>query len=319
MSPADEPAAPEEAPPGDGLRVVNTDTLPSEPSRAPSPFSLREGRMIMGFDVLWCLGAVLVWGLPLAAAATLPLTAYELFGPLAAAAILPLAYVAFLVALTLVLGALKALLPKEVPGTSRVFVDRAFFVFLLHWGLEKYVPVPFITHIQLLTGLRALYYRLMGAQVSWSSHISPGAQIWNPGLMRLGHLTYIGDFVHLSGHLSQGDKLILAPIVVGDRTNIGAHSNVAPGCLIGSDVRIGALCDLAPGAQIGDDVELGPRCVLGMSVKVGAGSKLEPRTFLPSWSTVPPGEIWAGDPAHKVGDVRMTKGEERRRKRRRGE
>gem|GEM_PF-1559013 len=273
--------------------------------------------MILGFDVLWVLAAPLVWGPPLVAAGLLVRAAASTawwLGLLAA----PLGYVVFLATLSLNLGWMKALLPPERPGTCRVFADRAFFVFLLHWGLEKFVPRPLIAHIQLLTGLRLLYYRLMGTKLGWSTHISPGAQIWNPGLMEFGHLTYIGDFTHLSGHLSQGDKLLLAPIVVGDQSNIGAHSNVAPGCSIGARVRIGALCDLAPGVEIDDDVEMGPRCQVGMGVKIGAGSKIEPRTFLDSWATVPPGEVWGGDPARKVGDVRRTSGEARRRKRRWG-
>lgn len=303
---------------GNGLRVVTEDLQPpSPPTQAPSPFRVPEGRMIMLFDVLWCVGAVLVWGPPLVLAAWIPLELWAVH-PLAAAASLPGSYLIFLVALTLWLGAFNALIPPERPGTSRVFVDREFFVFLLHWGLEKYVPRPLITHIQLLTGLRTLYFRLQGMKLSWSSHISPGAQMWGPSLIELGHLTYVGDFAHLSSHLSQGDKLVLAPIIVGDRTNIGAHSKIGPGCTIGSDVRVGALCDMAPGADIGDGVEFGPACQLGMGVKVGANSKIEPRTFLPSWTTVPAGEVWAGDPGRKIDDVKLTRGEQRRRERRRG-
>jgi carbonic anhydrase/acetyltransferase-like protein (isoleucine patch superfamily) len=304
--------------PGDALRVVTDDLQPpSPPTAAPSPLRAAEGRMIVLFDVLWCVGAVLVWGPPMALAAWIPLELWAVH-PLLAAASLPAAYLAFLISLTVWLGALGALLPDEQPGTSRVFVDRAFFVFLLRWGLEKYVPRPLITHIQLLTGLRTLYFRLQGMTLSWSSHISPGAILTGPSLMKLGHLAYIGDFAHLSTHLSQGDKLVLAPVVIGDRTNIGAHCKIGPGCTVGSDVRMGALCDLAPGAEIGDGVELGPACQLGMGVKIGANSKIEPRTFLPSWTTVPPGEVWGGDPGGKIGDVRLTKGEQRRRDRRRG-
>jgi acetyltransferase-like isoleucine patch superfamily enzyme len=289
----------------------------SLPSRSPSPWASAEGRMILVFDVLWTLSAPLVWGPPLVAAG-LVVNAGAAVGWWLGLAVAPVAYLVLLTTLCLNLGWMKAVLPKETPGTSRVFGDRAFFVFLLHWGLEKYVPAPFITHIQLLTGLRLLYYRLMGTQLGWSTHISPGATVWNPGLMQFGHLTYIGDFAHLSGHLSQGDKLLMAPIVVGDQSNIGAHTNVGPGCNIGARVRVGALCDLAPGVEIEDDVEMGPRCQVGMGVKIGAGARIEPRTFLDSWATVPPGEIWGGDPARKVGDVPKSRGERRRRKRRWG-
>jgi carbonic anhydrase/acetyltransferase-like protein (isoleucine patch superfamily) len=308
-------AAPE---PGSGLKVVTEDLQPpSPPTQAPSPFAVPEGRMIVAFDILWCVGAVIAWGPPAALAAWIPLELWAVH-PLAAAASLPAVYLVFLGTLVLWLGAIAALMPEEKPGTSRVFRDREFFVFLLRWGLEKYVPRPLITHIQLLTGLRTLHYGLQGMTLSWSSHISPGAQMWGPALIRLGHLTYVGDFAHLSSHLSQGDKLVLAPVIVGDRTNIGAHSKVGPGCTIGSDVRVGALCDMAPGAEIGDGVEMGPACQLGMGVKVGAGAKIEPRTFLPSWTTVPANEVWGGDPGRKIGDVQLTKGERRRRERRRG-
>ncbi len=301
-----------------GLKVVTKDLqVPSPPTSAPPPWQAGEGRMIFLFDVLWSLGALLVWGPPLVLAAWIPLELWALH-PLAAVAALPLSYLVFLVSLSLWMGAFSALLPQETPGTSRVFVDRAFFVFLVRWGLEKYAPRPFITHIQLLTGLRTLHYRLLGMELSWSSHISPGAILYGPSLIRLGHLTYIGDFAHLSSHLSQGDKLVLAPVVIGDRTNIGAHCKIGPGCTIGSDVRIGALCDLAPGVEIGDGVELSPAVQMGMSVKVGAHCKIEPRSFLPSWTTVPAGEIWGGDPACKIGDVQVTRGELRRRERRKG-
>jgi acetyltransferase-like isoleucine patch superfamily enzyme len=274
--------------------------------------------MILLFDLIWWLGAIPVWGIPGAAAVGLLAAAWPLLGPWTGL-LLPVAYGVFLLVLVLVLGALSLVVPKEREGTSRVFVDREFFWFLLRWGMEKYVPEPLVGHIQLLTGLRLLHYRLQGMHLSWSSHISPGAKVWNPALIRLGHLTYVGDFAHLSGHLSQGDKLLLAPIEVGDRTNLGAHSRIGPGARIGADVRIGALCVLAPGTEIEDEVELGPACMTGMGVKIGKGARIEPRSFLASWSTVPPGEVWAGDPAGKVGEVRATRGERRRRKRRRGE
>ena len=180
-----------------------------------------------------------------------------------------------------------------------------FFVFLLHWGLEHYVPRPLITHIQLLSGPRTLYYRLVGARLGWSSHLSPRCQISGPALLQLGHLTYVGEYAHLSTHLSQGDKLLQAPIVLGDRCNVGAHVHVGPGCSFGHEVRIGALTDIAPGCWVEDEAQIGPACQLGMGVKVGRGARLEARTFLDSWTLVPAGEIWGGDPGRKLGEVQQ--------------
>ena len=273
--------------------------------------------MIVAFDILWLLGGVVIYGVPSVAAAWVFGIAGAGVGWPGAAFAAPLAYFAFLFVLVGTVGIARRLLPRAKPGTSRVFVDRDFFAFLLTWGLESYVS-PFISHIQLLTVLRVSYVRLMGGRAFWSTHISPGARIWNPGMMRFGHLTYVGEHCHLTGHLSKGDKLLVAPIQVGDRTNLGAHVHVGPGCTIGDDVRIGALTDIAPGCEIGDGAEIGPRCAFGMAVRVEAGARVEPMTFLDSYMTVPAGEIWSGNPARKIGEVRDTVGERRRRARRAG-
>jgi acetyltransferase-like isoleucine patch superfamily enzyme len=272
--------------------------------------------MIFAFDGLWLIGLTLVWAPGSVAAGSILHSASLAFGWPRAALLVPLAYIAFLVVTALSVGFLALLLPRPREGSARVFADRAFFVFLLHWGLESYLPRPLITHIQLLTSLRTLYYRLMGAKLSWSSHISPGATISGAALLELGHLTYIGEGVHIATHLSQGDKVLLAQVKLGDGSNVGAHCNIGPGSSFGRDVRIGALTDIAPGCWIEDEVEIGPRCQLGMGVKIGAGASIEPRSFLASWTAVPAGEVWGGDPARKQGDAAEGAGAERRRKRR---
>jgi acetyltransferase-like isoleucine patch superfamily enzyme len=283
-----------------------------------APWSSRQGRMIFAFDGLWLIGLTLLWAPGAVAAVALLHKAAEVIGWPLAGALVPLAYLTFLFVTTLCVGLLGFLLPSPREGSARVFSDMAFFVFLLHWGLESALPRPLITHIQLLTSLRTLYYKLMGAKLGWSSHISPGATVSGAALLEMGHLTYIGEGAHIATHLSQGDKVLLAPVRLGDGTNVGAHCHIGPGNSFGRDVRLGALCDIAPGCWIEDEVELGPRCQLGMGVKVGIGSTLEPRSFVPSWTAVPAGEIWGGDPARKVADAASGAGAERRRRRRRG-
>ena len=273
--------------------------------------------MVLVFDGLWLLGLALVWAPGSLAAGSILYLAESAVGFPRAAVFLPLAYLAFLIVTALSTGVLGFLLPRVQEGSAKVFADASFFVFLLHWGLESALPRPLITHVQLLTSLRTLYYRLMGAKLSWSSHVSPGASISGIALLELGHLTYIGEGAHVATHLSQGDKILMAPVKLGDGSNVGAHCHIGPGSTFGSNVRIGALTDIAPGCWIEDDVELGPRCQLGMGVKVGKGAIVEPRSFLPSWTAVPDGEVWGGDPARKVGDAPTGRGAERRRQRRR--
>lgn len=258
--------------------------------------------MIAVFDVLWLIGAVVVYGLAGLAAGAVFWGAGLLVGWPWAAAFAPLAWLAFLVAIVVTVTGVRLVIPKEREGTSRVFADRHFFVFLLHWMLESYVPPPLITHIQLLTGLRLLYYKGQGAKLTWSTHISPGARIWSAGLCEFGHLTYIGEFAHVTAHLSRGDKLLIAPVVIGDEVNVGAHANISPGCTIGRGARIGPLVDMAPSCYVDDGAIIGPAVQMGMSVHVGKNAEVQPRSFLDSWTRVPDGEIWAGDPAKKVGE-----------------
>jgi len=260
--------------------------------------------MIWVFDLLWMLGAVPVYGVAGLAGGSVFWFGGTLLGWPLACAVAPVAYLAFLIGLVAVVSLLRLVIPREKEGTSKVFADRDFFVFLMHWMLESYVVPPFITHIQLLTFLRLAYFRGQGCTLTWSTHISPGARVWSAGLISFGHLTYVGEFAHVTAHLSRGDKLLIAPVVIGDGVNIGAHSNISPGTTVGKGARIGPLVDMAPGCFIDDGAVIGPACQLGMSVHVGAGAELEPRTFLNSWTRVPDGELWGGDPGKKIGMVR---------------
>lgn len=272
--------------------------------------------MILLFDLLWGLGFVLIWAPAAIVIAALYQAMPEQMEPLALAALAPIAYLIALMVTIVTISVFRILLPQPKEGSSRVFRDGHFFVFLLHWGLESALPRPFLTHAQLLTTLRTLYFRGLGAKLGWSSHISPGATVSGAALLEMGHLSYLGEATHVATHLSQGDKVLLARVRFGDHTNIGAHSHIGPGCSFGEAVRVGALTDIAPSCIIEDEVELGARCQLGMGVTIGRGSQLEPRSFVPSWTTIPAGEVWGGDPATKLRDVSESEGTARRRRRR---
>ena len=93
--------------------------------------------MVFAFDGLWLVGLVLVWAPGSVAAIALLHRASEVVGWPRAGLLLPLAYLAFLFVTALSVGLLGFLLPSPTEGSARVFRDRAFFVFLLHWGLSQ--------------------------------------------------------------------------------------------------------------------------------------------------------------------------------------
>lgn len=84
-------------------------------------------------------------------------------------------------------------------------------------------------------------------------------------------------------------------------TRIGENTWVMHKALIGHDAQIGNNCEIATGSIVGgfavieDDVRLGigtivkPRVTIGKGARTGCGSVVV--------SDIPPGEIWAGNPA----------------------
>ena len=280
-------------------------------SRARPP---RETFLISLFDVCWCLGAVWVDGPPCLGVAALLRLLWLHVDWWAVALALPVGYLLFLVGAILCAGVLRLFLPSPKPGMSRVFVGRPFAAFLASWGLENYFPRPFLTHIQLLTALRYLHGRALGMKLRWSTHISPGTELHSYPLLTLGRFTYLGEGTAITGHLSQGDKLLQAPVVFGDHCNVGARTNIGPGCTFGDRVKIAALVDFAPACEVQDDVEVEPRCHIGMGVRIEKGAYVEARSYLPTYMIIPAGERWGGDPVKKLGEVRPKRERGKRRK-----
>ena len=276
-------------------------------SQSPSPRPRKGGppreTLLIGlFDICWCIGLVWVWGVPALGVGALLRWLGTTVGWWSFFLALPLAYLLFLLGASLAAGVLRLLLPRPRAGTSVVFVGRDFAAFLVSWGLEAYFPRPLITHIQLLTLLRWVHGHCLGMKLHWSTHISPGTELHSVSLLRFGRFTYLGEGTGITAHLSRGDKLLQAPVIFGDNCNVGARTNIAPGCSFGDRVRVGALVDFAPGVEVEDDVEIEPRCQIGMGVRIERGAYVEARSFLPTYMIIPEGEHWGGDPVRKIGE-----------------
>ncbi len=278
------------------------------PETSASAAAKGGGTQILLFDAVWVLGALWVYG----GAAVLPgfllQAAWRTGGPLLLGFALPVAYFLFLLCLIIAIGCVTLFLPPEPPGLKTVFKGKEFAVFLVRWGLDAYLVPPLRQHIQLLTATRYLYFRAMGMTLHWTTHISPGARVISPSLLRLGRNVFLGEGTYVSGHLSVGDRMMSAPVIIHEGANVGAHSNVGPGVQIGARTKVGAMVDVAPDARIGQDVHIFPRCHIGMGAVIGDGVMLDPRTYIPSYTFVPAGEHWAGDPGRCVGKARGRQG-----------
>ncbi len=117
----------------------------------------------------------------------------------------------------------------------------------------------------------------------------------------------VAGSVRVEGHVEIGPFATIVRGSVGDTVlgmgcRIGQHVNVGHDCRIGDHtlivahaslagwVRVGRRCKIYQGARIKNGVRIGDGAVIGMGAIV-----LE---------DVGPGEVWAGNPAHRIGHVR---------------
>lgn len=87
-------------------------------------------------------------------------------------------------------------------------------------------------------------------------------------------------------------------------TRIGAHTWLMKRVHIGHDTWIGDYCELAPGTVIGGHVTIGHRARIGINacvrpgITIGEGARIGAGAVV--IRDVPPGEVWAGNPARRL-------------------
>ncbi len=142
----------------------------------------------------------------------------------------------------------------------------------LHWILADslmhlFERSPLRGFVKEFAFQRYLFYRFMGARVDRTFIIGWDAKIVDPWLVEIGRNVLIGGFVVISGHAVEGGVVTLRKVRIHDRATIGMRAILMPGVTVGE----GAI--------------------------VGAGALVTKGTRIPA------GEIWAGIPAHKIGEV----------------
>lgn len=130
---------------------------------------------------------------------------------------------------------------------------RAFFTW---WALANlqmlFCRLPFLEElIRLIPGLYSLWLRLWGARIGRLTYWGAGLRILDRSFLRIGDDVIFGAAVRLNPHVlhrnEQGEmELILASIVIGDRTMVGGYSLLTAGTEITSDESTRACLISAP-------------------------------------------------------------------------
>lgn len=137
------------------------------------------------------------------------------------------------------------------------------------WNLVGFLSITFLwfeTNAGLLPPpLRQLYVGLLGGRIG-PGIVPMGGRVTDPWLITIGPNSILGDDALLIPHLfTPQHSLALGRIVIGSNVVIGARSVVMAGTTIGDGALVKAM------------------------------------SFVPAYTKIGPHEVWAGNPAVKVG------------------
>lgn len=186
---------------------------------------------------------------------------------------MPLLFLAALVAwpltalcFVIVIVSLKrVILPGEFPP-GRYFLTSPR---LTRWLFATRLVVifddsPFRSIVLNHSFLRYLYFRGMGAKIGLTFYTAPRALIPEPWGIRAGLQVCIGGGAVVSCHKVEASVLTTSPVELEDNVTIGARAIIHAGVKIGKAAVVGANSVVFPG------------------------------------TVIPPGEIWAGNPARCI-------------------
>lgn len=245
----------------------------------------------MILELLWWLGCAwcALW-------VALPLLALPIVGP---AAGLVLWAVAAPWSALLGMGMAHRLLPRSTAGTFRFPDDPRS----LRWALGSWAPSLYLTLFQPVffnsRGFQRLVLRVFGAQLGADAWITSRTIVREPGHVRVGARSLVGEYAHLiCSYQPRVGLMVVADIVIGDDTLVGAYAHVAPGVHVGShcviehavvlgartrvgdDTKIGAGTTIYNGVHVGRDVRIGKNCVIATGAVIEDGAHIPDATVV---------------------------------------
>lgn len=139
----------------------------------------------------------------------------------------------------------------------------------IRWGLIAALTKFSHSWIELISPswISNLYYRMMGCKIGKNVQINT-ANLNDAFMVEIKDGAVIGGGASINAHLVENGELILAPVIIGNKSVIGAHSMITPGC------------------------------------EIGEGSIVAAKAVLPKWSKIPPYEIWGGIPAKFIKKIK---------------
>lgn len=99
------------------------------------------------------------------------------------------------------------------------------------------------------TPLHACFYRLMGARIGKGVQINSNV-IADCNLLTIGDFTMIGGDATVICHSSERGQLVIRPVTIGNRVDIGMNAIIMPGVTIGDEAVVAAGAVVTKGTTI---------------------------------------------------------------------
>ncbi|RUR19459.1 hypothetical protein ELY21_04365 [Legionella sp. km535] len=154
--------------------------------------------------------------------------------------VLPLAPLILFFTLIAIIFLIRISLPKLKPGRYKRELNRMMIAWFCHFALSRAAKITgLIFIIQSFNILKFLYWRALGAKVSFQIMNSYDIDLVDTPLISIGKNVTIGSGVSISCHSDVGSLVFMSPVVIEDDVFIGMATTIGPGTTIKKGAWIG--------------------------------------------------------------------------------
>ncbi|RAH14401.1 MAG: hypothetical protein CMB56_005795 [Methanobacteriota archaeon] len=177
---------------------------------------------------------------------------------------LGLAYILWGISTVLIIGIIGLIIsPRK--GEKRVPLRS---LTTIRWGLIAALTRFSHSWIELISPswITNMHYKMMGCKIGKNVQINT-ANLNDAFMVEIRDGAVVGGGASINAHLVEKGQLVLAPVIIGKKSVIGAHSLITPGC------------------------------------EIGDGAIVAAKAVLPKWTKIPSNEIWGGIPAKFIKKI----------------
>lgn len=222
------------------------------------------------YEILIFLISVLTYGISALVTFHTGIFLYSLLGLNLFLIFSPSLVVIFLLSLILSIWIIRLITPKLKEGTYDAPTSKMFYVWTIHFTLNRMVSIQPIRNLILYSvNLRYLLFTALGAKIAYGTSISADVDLNDLPMLNIGKNCVIGACSFITGHFINKGKITFGKITIEDNVNIGGFTHISPSVFIGKNSWVGAEARISPLVKISSD------CTVDSGAFIPAGYRME--------------------------------------------